>query len=466
MTADLHTLPVHALSAGLAAGRFSPVDITEACLKRILALEPKLQAFVEVYGAEARRAAEAADKELRAGRGRGPLHGIPIAVKDLVEMEGHVTTGGSAIWRQRISSHTATLVKKLLDAGMIVLGKTHTVEFAYGAWGTNQHMGTPWNPWDPKVARTPGGSSAGSGVAVAARMAPCAIGTDTGGSVRIPAAWCGITGLKTTIGRISTHGVLPLSPTLDTPGPMTRSVEDCALLLEAMQGADPADPLTAHLAPSRPMPGLRQGVKGLKLARMPDAERANHDAEVLEAYDRSLAQLAAMGAEIVELPRMKLSLRESGDLVGRVISAEIYPLIGKFTEDAGLPLDDAVRPRVNAGATITQAQHQELLALREERKREFAIALEGIDALLTPATLTPAIPLTEVDQKSTPAFSTRWVNFLDLCALALPNGLTKAGLPTSLQIVCRGGDEAMALRIGWAWEAATDWQKKAPPAFP
>src|SRR6185312_13187364 len=264
--------------------------------------------------------------------------------------------------------------------------KTHTVEFAYGAWGTNQHMGTPWNPWDPDVARTPGGSSSGSGVSVAARMAPCAIGTDTGGSVRIPAAWCGITGLKTSIGRISTFGVQPLSPTLDTPGPLARSVEDCAILLEAMQGADPADPLTASLPPSRPMPELKKGVKGLKLARMPDGERAGHDAEVLAAYDRTLEQLAAMGAHIVELPRMKLSLRENGDLVGRIISFEIYPVIGKMTQDPGQPHDDAVRPRVNAGATITAAQHQKLLALREERKREFAVAMEGIDAVLTPST--------------------------------------------------------------------------------
>ena len=208
---------------------------------RIERLEPKLHAFVSVNAANARLAAEAADKAIRSGHAVGPLHGIPIAIKDLVEIEGEIAMGGTAAWRNRIAPHTATLMRKLMAAGMINLGKTHTVEFAYGGWGTNQHLGTPWNPWDASTHRTPGGSSSGSGVAVAARMAPWAIGTDTGGSVRIPAAWNGITGLKTTIGRISTFGVLPLSPTLDTPGPITRDVEDAALLLTVLQGADPRD---------------------------------------------------------------------------------------------------------------------------------------------------------------------------------------------------------------------------------
>jgi aspartyl-tRNA(Asn)/glutamyl-tRNA(Gln) amidotransferase subunit A len=366
------------------------------------------------------------------------------------------------VWRERVSQYSATLVQKLLAAGMIVLGKTHTVEFAYGAWGTNQHMGTPWNPWDMKTARTPGGSSSGSAVAVAARMAPCAIGTDTGGSVRVPASWCGITGLKTTIGRISTHGVIPLSPTLDTPGPLARSVEDCAILLLLLQGNDPLDPLTVRWPVSSPMTDLRRGVKGLRLARLPDAERGEFDAEVLEAYDRSLKELAGMGAEIVDLPKGGRTLRESGDLVGKIISAECYPRLAELVDNDALPLDQAVRPRVRAGASISSRQYLDVLADREQAKREFAARMEGIDALLTPSTMTPAIPLTEVDQTKTPAISTRWANYLDLCALALPNGMTRGGLPISLQIGCRGGDEALALRIGWALENATDWHKRAP----
>ena len=462
MATDLTALPVHALSAGLAAGQFSPVDLVDACLARIMALEPRLHAFVHVHEAEARQAAQAADKAIRAGQSLGPLHGIPIAIKDLVEVKGHATAAGCAVWRDRISAFNATLVEKLLAAGMIVLGKTHTVEFAYGAWGTNQHMGTPWNPWDMDVQRTPGGSSSGSAVAVAARMAPCAIGTDTGGSVRIPAAWCGITGLKTSIGRISTHGVIPLGPTLDTPGPMTRSVEDCAILLMLLQGNDPADPLTAHLPPSAPMTDLKLGVKDLRLARLPDSERAEFDAEILAAYDRSLKELAAMGAHIVDLAPGGKTLRESGDLVGRIISAECYPRLAELVDNDALPLDEAVRVRVKAGATISPGEYAEVLAERERGKREFAARIQGIDAVLTPSAMTPPIPVAEVDQRTTPALSTRWVNFLDLCALSLPNGMTTRALPSSLQIVCRGGDEAMALRIGWALENATEWQKMAP----
>ena len=462
MSNDLSTMTVAQLSDGLAARRFSPVDVVEASLAKIAALEPKLQAFVQVHAAQAKLAAEAADKAIRSGHGLGPLHGIPIAIKDLVEFKGHATTAGCVVWRERISAYSATLVERLLGAGMIVLGKTHTVEFAYGAWGTNQHMGTPWNPWDLKTARTPGGSSSGSAVAVASRMAPCAIGTDTGGSVRVPASWCGITGLKTSIGRISTHGVLPLSPTLDTPGPLARSVEDCAILLMLTQGPDPLDPLTARLPPSAPMETLRRGVKGLRLARLPDGERGEFDPEVLAAYDRSLKELAGMGAEIVDLPKGGRTLKESGDLVGKIISAESYPRLAELVDDDKAQLDPAVRARVRAGASISSRQYLDVLADREKAKQEFARRIDGVDAVLTPGTLTPAIPLTEVDQTKTPAISTRWVNYLDLCALTLPNGMTKSGLPIGLQIACRGGDEAMALRIGWALEQATDWHSHAP----
>ncbi|MCP5412234.1 MAG: amidase [Alphaproteobacteria bacterium] len=458
---DIHELSLHALSAGLAARRFTPVDVTEAFLARIAALEPRVHAFVEVYDAEARLAAEAAHKAIQSGHGLGPLHGIPVALKDLVEFEGRITTAGSAIWRDRRSMFTATLAQRMIGAGMIVLGKTHTVEFAYGAWGTNEHMGTPHNPWDMAVARTPGGSSAGSAVAVAARMVPIAIGTDTGGSVRIPSSWCGLTGLKTTIGRISTHGVVPLSPTLDTPGPIGRCVEDCAILLALLQGGDPNDPLTYTLAPSAPLADMRRGIKGLRLASLPDTERAGVDAQVLAAYDASLAKLIALGAEIAVLPPGR-SLSEAGDLVGKIISAESYVYHAGHIDRDDLPLDQAVRARIRAGAALSAKDYLDVLEDRKKAKAEFAARMAGFDAVLTPSTLTAAIPLDTVDQTKTPAISTRWVNYLDMCALSLPNGMTQEGLPTSLQIVCRGGDEALSLRIGWALEQATSWHRMAP----
>jgi aspartyl-tRNA(Asn)/glutamyl-tRNA(Gln) amidotransferase subunit A len=461
---DSALLPAHVMSAEIDAGRLSPVDLVDAALARIEAADAKLHAFVEVYAEEARLAAEAADKAIRSGHRIGPLHGIPIALKDLIEIEGRITTGGSQVWRERRSTCTATLARRLIAAGLIVIGKTHTVEFAMGGWGTNQHRGTPWNPWDPAVARTPGGSSSGSGVAVAAGFAPWAIGTDTGGSVRLPASWCGLTGLKTTIGRVSTYGILPLSPTLDTPGPMARSVMDAALLYDVMQGPDPLDPRTRGIAPSNPTAMLKRGVRGLRLARMPAAERDGVTAEVLAAYDASLDKLAQLGAEIVtvELPRR---FNDFTSLTGRIIGAEGYYLVGDLVDDMTLPIDDAVRPRIGSGRGLSARDYLRALSERDAAKQEFAASLADVDALLTPTTQTAAIPLDKVDQASTPAHFTRFVNALELCALALPNGFTAAGLPLSLQIVCRGYDEAMALRIGWAYQQATDWHERRPPGF-
>ena len=246
------------LSRAFGARTLSPVDAVEALLERIRRRNPSLHAFIAVYEADAVLAAEGADRAIRAGHRVGPLHGVPIALKDLIDLEGRVTTGGSKVWAERVSPVTATLAERLIAAGMIVLGKTHTVEFAMGSWGTNTHMGNPRNPWDLAVHRTPGGSSSGSGVAVGAGLAPVAIGTDTGGSVRLPAAWCGIVGLKVTAGRISTYGVLPLSTTLDTPGPMARSVEDAALIYRVLSGPDPRDPQTLAWAPADP-PMLKRG---------------------------------------------------------------------------------------------------------------------------------------------------------------------------------------------------------------
>src|SRR5579872_1758163 len=304
MASDPTLMSAHELAAAFAARRLSPVEVVDALLARIARLEPRLHAFVEVYADEARLAAEAADKAIRSGHAVGPLHGVPIALKDLIEIEGKICAGGCGAWRNRVATQTATLARHLIAQGMIVLGKTHTVQFAMGGWGTNTQFGTPWNPWDPSRKRTPGGSSSGSGVAVAASLAPWAIGSDTGGSVRLPASWCGLTGLKTTVGRISTYGVLPLSTTFDTLGPMCRSVEDAALLYSAMPSADPNDPRTLHAPADDPFVELKRGVRGLRLAALPDRERQFATAEVLAAYDKSLDALRGLGAEIVaiELP--------------------------------------------------------------------------------------------------------------------------------------------------------------------
>ena len=455
------------LAAQIASRRLSPIDATDAFLARIAAQDQRLHAFIAVYADEARLAAEAADKAIRSGHAVGPLHGVPIALKDLIDLEGRVTTGGSAAWRERRSAVTATLARKLIAQGMIVLGKTHTVEFAMGGWGTNEHMGTPWNPWDATTARTPGGSSSGSGVAVAAAMAPWAIGTDTGGSVRLPASWCGLTGLKTTVGRVSCYGILPLAPSLDTPGPMARSVEDAALLFNAMQGRDPLDRLTlAAPPPADPFPSLRRGIKGLRLARMPRAEREGCDGEVLAAYDAALETLARGGAEIVDIA-LPIAFADATATTGRIIGSEAYRLTGALVDDPALPIDPAVRPRIQLGRDIRAHEYLAALAERDRMKAEFLAALDrdGIDALLTPTTQTPAIPNASVDQNTTPAHFTRVFNLLEMCALALPNGSTRTGLPLSLQIACRPYDEATALRVGWAYQQATDWHTRRPPGY-
>lgn len=462
MHSDPTLLSVSELSREIAAQRLSPVDLTEAYLARIQAREPKLQSFVEVYAKDARLAAQGAEQAIRSGHAIGPLHGIPIALKDLIEMEGRITTGGCEVWRERRSPCTATLARRLVAQGLIVLGKTHTVEFAMGGWGTNTRRGTPWNPWDPERKRTPGGSSSGSGVAIAAGLAPWAVGTDTGGSVRLPASWCGITALKATVGRISTWGVLPLSPTLDSPGPMARSIEDAAMLYAAMQGADPLEARTQGLPYTDPMPRLKRGVRGMRLARMPESERRFASADVLAAYDASVAALERLGAEIVAID-LPFNFADVAAANLRIMAAESYTILHELIDDEKAPLDPDVRPRIAGGRSISAQAYIEALQLREAMKLKFAAAFEGVDALLTPTTMTTAVPLEEVDQSTAPAHYTRFGNFLDLCAVALPNGFSPDGLPTSLQIVCRAYDEATALRIGWAYQNATQWHLRRPP---
>ncbi|WP_018259714.1 amidase [Methylobacterium sp. WSM2598] len=449
------------LARAIAARRLSPVDAVEALLARIDRLEPRLHAFVEVYVADARLAAEGAERAIRSGHAVGPLHGVPVALKDLIDVEGRISTGGSMTRRVQRATASATVAKRMIAQGMILLGKTHTVEFAFGGWGTNQHMGTPLNPWDPARPRVPGGSSSGSGVAVASRMAPWAIGTDTGGSVRLPASFCGITGLKVTVGRVSTAGVLPLSTTLDTPGPMARSVEDVALLYNVLQGPDPLDPNTRGVVPVDPLPGLERGVRGMRLGRMPAAEREGCAPEVLAAYDRALDLLDRLGAEIVDT-RLPFRFVDFVNAAA-IVNAEAYFHNGAIAEDFAAPLDEDVRARILSGASVSARDYLRTRRLQQDMKRAFDRAMAGLDALLTPTTETAAIPLDAVDQAVVPSRFTRFGNFLELCALALPCGFTAEGLPLSLQIACRGYEEATALRIGQAYQQATDWHGRLPP---
>ncbi|MPZ46089.1 MAG: amidase [Betaproteobacteria bacterium] len=454
--------PMHALAERLRAGTSSAAALLDCYLQRIHRYDAKLHAFVSVYEDEARMAAESADRALQAGRNLGPLHGIPIALKDLVEIEGLTTTGGSLYWRERVSTVTATIVRRLIAAGMIVLGKTHMVEFAFGSWGTNTTMGTPWNPWDLRVPRTPGGSSSGSGVAVAAALAPAAIGSDTGGSVRIPASLCGIVGLKTTVGRVSNHGTLRLSEALDTIGPMTRDVEDAALLFSALHGPDMNDPQTLHHPPADVLTGLKTPVTGLRLAVLPQADLGEIDDEVARAFELALEVFRGLGVRIDTL-RLPVAFAALADLTGKFIAAEGHALHRGWIHRDDLPFDPDVRERLRTGKALSAADYIDVMARRQRLRHDVDRMLSDFDALLLPTTPLPPLPLTEVDQNQAPMSRlTRPINLLDLCALALPCGFTRAGLPISLQIVGRAGEEARILRIGWAFEHATEWHLRRP----
>jgi aspartyl-tRNA(Asn)/glutamyl-tRNA(Gln) amidotransferase subunit A len=392
----------------------------------------------------------------------GPLHGVPVALKDLVELEGRRTSGGAAQWRERISPVTATVVDRLTAAGAIILGKTHMVELAFGGWGTNASMGTPRNPWGRATARSPGGSSSGSGVAVAAGLVPAALGSDTGGSVRIPASFCGIVGLKTTVGRVSNHGTMALASTFDTIGPMTRSVEDAAILCSVLAGPDLHDPATRGLARPDVLTGLKEGVAGLRLGVLDEADREPVDAEILAAYDEALQVLERQGAELVRMA-LPMSFADYQACSTIIMIAEGYALHSDWIGDPDIAMDPHVRTRILAGKDISADAYLRALAARGEAKRAFLASVEGLDALLTPSTPNAAVPLNALDETSSaPSRFTRMVNYLDLCALALPNGVTGEGMPTSLQIIGRSYDEAMALRVGWAFEHATPWHRRHP----
>lgn len=451
-------MTVQDLSARLETGSLSSTTLVEHYLQRIADQDTRLHAFTEVYAQEARQLAHSADLARQAGSALGPLHGIPIALKDLVEIEGRITMGGCAVHRDRRSRVTAELVQRLRQQGMIILGKTHTVEFATGGWGTNTQLGTPLNPWDPATPRTPGGSSSGSGVAVASGMAPWAIGTDTGGSVRLPASWCNLTALKVSTGRISTQGIMPLSTTLDTPGPMTRTAVDTRLLYHALRQPDHINLISGPSSVARP----RTDLAGLRLGRLPDGERAVCTPEVLAAYDASIEVLRAAGADIVDVT-LPYGFAEVAELNGLIMNAEGYSFYAELLDDPAQPLDEDVRARLLQGRNVRAADYLRALRHRQAMQSELLPLFDQIDALLTPTTTTAPLPLPEIDQTTGPAYYTRFANFFNLAALALPNGATESGLPLSLQIIGRPYNEELLLDIGEIYQSHTQWHLRTPP---
>jgi aspartyl-tRNA(Asn)/glutamyl-tRNA(Gln) amidotransferase subunit A len=450
------------LSAALETGRITSSSIVRRALDRVAA-HPELNAFVMTFPEAALAAADAADGRRRRGEARGRLDGIPFAAKDLLDVEGYPTMAGSKALAAEPAAATASVLRRLADAGMILLGKVQTVEFAFGSWGTNPVTGAPLNPYDRAVPRAPGGSSSGSGVAVAAGLVPMALGTDTTGSIRNPSGMCGVVGLKTTAGLVGRGGLLPLAATFDSIGPLARSVEDAAHVLAAIEGEDAGDPATYSIAPTRPLEGLDRGVSAMRFRVPGPADLASVTPGVLQRFRSALADLEALGAVIEERPMPEppeAYMVHAGD----ILAAEAWHHLRRHVEKPDSVVDSAIRARVVKGKEIDGARYQELIETRRARQVVFLRYMEGADAFLTPTAPIVAPALADLDEsKTTLGTFSRMVNLMEMVALSVPAGLVD-GLPSGLQIVVRRFQDPLALRIGRALEVKRGGSLFDPPA--
>lgn len=460
---------VAGLGARYRAGTLSPVDATAALLDRIEALDGRLHAFIAVTRERAIAAARAAASALRAGQDLGPLHGIPYVAKDLYDVKGVATTAGTRLLADNVAAADCAVVRKLSAAGMVLLGKTHTVQFAFGGVGINHDHGTPHNPWH-RAPHAPGGSSSGSAVAVAAGLTPMGLGSDTGGSVRIPAALCGTVGLKTTVGRISRAGVYPLSWTLDSVGPLTRTVEDAALVYHAMQGEDPADETTIGVPPHDVLRDLAAGVKGLRVAFGETVFFDDVDPEVEAAVRETGSVFRDLGARVDGL-----AVPEAGEAMAEqrralMVAAEACAVNGRLLDDHRDALDPIVAGRMIQGRTLAATDYFSLLRQWAALRARVQRTLQDVDALLVPTTMIPARPVAAIDasperyadHNQRYLRNTSLGNVLNLCGVSVPCGFSADGLPIGLTIYARPFREDLALRVGHAYEQATGWHRRRP----
>ncbi len=439
---------------------FAPV--AEAALDRIARFDPHLRAFALVEPEWVREEAWRQDK-LAA---KGPLAGLTLAVKDLLDLRGLSTGGGCRTPVVADAPVTAAAVAALSAAGMLALGKTHTVELAFGTWGINRATATPRNPWDGTIVRVPGGSSSGSAVAVAAGLADAALGTDTGGSIRIPAALNNLAGLKPTKGRVPMAGCLPLCPELDTIGPMARTVERAARMLSAM--LDPA------AGPVRPAPKLARQARfdadaalaasprGLVLAVLPDRFLDRVDSAVGSAYVAALTRMETLGVKLVEAAPA-IDPAACVEPSGLLMAGRAWRLWRHRIEHYGSEMDSGVRNRLRAGEDVSDTELSRLIKVQAQEQARFYAWAQDFDAIATPTVPIPAPALADADEGQLP-FSrfVRIANWLDLPALALPCGATAAGLPLSLQLLSTPWREAVLVTLGHAYQCATDWADRRP----
>jgi aspartyl-tRNA(Asn)/glutamyl-tRNA(Gln) amidotransferase subunit A len=467
MSTEPALLSLTEVAQAIAQKRLSSREVTLACLNRVAQWQPRLNAFMAIETDEALAAADAADAALAKGSNNGALHGVPLAHKDMYYEAGKIVTCGSHIRRDFVATTTSTALQRLKGAGTIRLGSLQMAEFAYGPTGHNTHYGPVHNPWD--LDRVTGGSSSGSGAAVAARLTFAALGSDTGGSIRMPAHFCGVTGLKTTVGRISRAGAMPLSQSLDTVGPLARTVLDCALLLGLMAGADADDPT----AVSGPLPdymaATRESIKGLKIG-VPAAFYVDDlDPEVERILDDTITVLKREGADIVqvELPDQR-QLTAACQLVLAVEAAAFHK---RWMIERPQDYGPQVLMRLQNGLAIPGVSYLEAMRWRGPALAAYLAAVAGVDAVIAPVAPVAAPTIAESDVGNSPDAEaviqrltrfTRPINYLGLPALAIPSGFTKSGLPVAMQLIGRSFDEAMLLRIGAAFQRATDFHARVP----
>jgi aspartyl-tRNA(Asn)/glutamyl-tRNA(Gln) amidotransferase subunit A len=467
---EIHYMPITKLSSLMRDRVVSPIEVTQAFLKRIDQHDKSMNAFITVMADEAEMTAKQVEIDLSNGVYKGPLQGIPIALKDLYFTKGVRTTGGSRILSDFIPSKDSTVTQLLRKAGSIIIGKTNMHEFAFGVTNLNPHYGPCLNPWNEN--HIPGGSSGGSGAAVITGLCSAAMGSDTGGSIRIPAALCGTVGLKPTYGRVSRNGLIPLSWSLDHAGPLTRTVQDAAIILQAIAGHDPEDESTSQLPVPSFLENLDGGVEGLRIGVPVSPFFEELDPGVKKTIEKAITHLSSLGAQIeeVSIPH----IQEAASVFLAILLPEAYnyhlQYLGTRSEDYGAD----VRDRVSVAALVSAADFVQAQRVRRLLKLEMATVLTKVDALITP---TVPIPAPRVDafriSESPKALSTRNAlsrftspfNLVGLPALSVPCGLTDNQLPVGLQIVGRPYEEQTIIRIGHTYESTTEWHSLRPPGF-
>jgi aspartyl-tRNA(Asn)/glutamyl-tRNA(Gln) amidotransferase subunit A len=460
---ELPYLSIAQASSGLRRKEFSPVELAQAFLKRIESMDGILHSFITITADSALEQARKADQELRAGIDRGALHGIPIALKDLYATKGIRTTCHSAVLQDWVPDHDATGVLKLAQAGTVLLGKLGMHEFAFGGPSVDAPFPAVRNPWN--IGHIPGGSSSGSGAALAAGLCLGSLGSDTGGSIRTPSSHCAVVGMKPTYGRVSRYGLVPLSWSLDHSGPMARSVEDCAILLQAIAGYDPNDPASANVALPDLRAKLKNGIKGLRVG-VPHAnwfdENKGTDQETEGLFNDALKTLETLGAIVVEIDGQPFSLARKANQT--ILVAEAYAYHEKRFQEAPDKFGSSVRRRMLEGAFLSAADYITALRARTVLNERIRANFSQVDVFATPTAPRPPEAFETIDpneQNLRPSFTNPF-NLTGLPAISLPCGFTKDNLPVGIQIVAQPFEESTVFRVAFAYEQATEWHERRP----